>query len=112
MILTASVLMALCAFVSFQNSYASTIAQVKIPEGASEENSDHFDPATITVAKRTTVEWINDDSTIHTVTSGSPNSGNARVHNLIQVIYPQIKHSSIHTTNKEPTSITVPCTHQ
>ena len=70
-------LLGLCGVILFQNSFAATTVEVKIPEGASEENSDHFDPATATVAKGTTVEWINDDSTLHTVTSGSPESGNS-----------------------------------
>jgi plastocyanin len=71
------IVVALCGLISSQNSYAATTVEVKIPEGASEEGTDHFDPATATVAKGTTVEWVNDDSTLHTVTSGTADSGNS-----------------------------------
>ena len=77
LIIIGIILVGLYALVSFQNSYAATTVEVKIPDGASEENSDHFDPATAMVAKGTIVEWINDDSTLHTVTSGSAESGNS-----------------------------------
>jgi plastocyanin len=71
------VLFSSISFLKNNDSFAAATVEVKIPNGASEENSDHFDPATVTVGKGTTVEWINDDSTLHTVTSGSPESGNS-----------------------------------
>jgi plastocyanin len=80
MIIIAIISIGLFSSISFLKdnySFAATTVQVKIPDGASEEGSNHFVPATVTVAKGTIVEWINDDSTLHTVTSGSPESGNS-----------------------------------
>jgi len=51
---------------------------VTIAPGSSvPSNGKFFVPDTLTVSKGTTVTWTNDDSTLHTVTSGSPESGNS-----------------------------------
>ena len=59
--------------------YAQTNpVEVLIADGSSSpSNDDFFEPSQITVAKGTTVKWINQDSTLHTVTSGKPNEGNS-----------------------------------
>ena len=51
-------------------SGAST-AEVKIPQGVN-EGGNHFEPETLKVGKGTTVKWTNEDDSIHTVTSGTP----------------------------------------
>jgi plastocyanin len=48
---------------------------VRIPEGASELTDDAYSPNPVEVTVGDTVTWINDDSTTHTATSGSPDSG-------------------------------------
>ena len=53
--------------------WGATTAEVKIPEGSSDSN--HFEPETLKIGKGTTVKWTNEDSTLHTVTSGTPDSG-------------------------------------
>jgi hypothetical protein len=60
-------------------AYAQTNpVEVLIADGSSSpSNDDFFEPSQITVAKGTTVKWINQDSTLHTVTSGKPNEGNS-----------------------------------
>jgi plastocyanin len=51
---------------------------VTISPGSSvPSNGKFFVPAILTVPKGTTVTWTNGDSTLHTVTSGSPGSGNS-----------------------------------
>ena len=46
---------------------------VKIAKGSSTpSNDDFFKPTALTVGKGTTVKWKNADSTLHTVTSGTP----------------------------------------
>lgn len=53
-------------------------AEVIISPGSSDQASKKsFDPNTITLQKGTTVKWTNKDSTLHTVTSGSPNGENS-----------------------------------
>jgi plastocyanin len=47
------------------------------PGSSSPSNSKFFDPETLTVSKGATVTWTNADSTLHTVTSGSAESGNS-----------------------------------
>jgi plastocyanin len=47
------------------------------PGSSSPSNAKLFDPKTLTVSKGATVTWTNGDSTLHTVTSGSPESGNS-----------------------------------
>lgn len=48
-----------------------TRAEVKIPQGVVEGGS-HFEPETLKIGKGTTVKWTNEDDTLHTVTSGTP----------------------------------------
>ena len=51
---------------------------VTISPGSSvPSNGKFFVPDTLTVSKGTTVTWTNGDSTLHTVTSGSPEAGNS-----------------------------------
>jgi plastocyanin len=51
---------------------------VTISPGSSvPSNGKFFVPDILTVSKGTTVTWTNWDSTLHTVTSGSPESGNS-----------------------------------
>jgi len=51
---------------------------VTISPGSSvPSNGKFFEPATLTVSTGTTVTWTNGDSTLHTVTSGSAESGNS-----------------------------------
>ena len=51
---------------------------VTISPGSSvPSNGKFFVPATLTVSTGTTVTWTNGDSTLHTVTSGSAESGNS-----------------------------------
>ena len=47
------------------------------PGSSSPSNGKFFEPDTLTVSKGTTVSWTNGDSTLHTVTSGSPEAGNS-----------------------------------
>ena len=51
---------------------------VTISPGSSvPSNGKFFVPETLTVSKGTTVTWTNEDTTLHTVTSGSAESGNS-----------------------------------
>jgi nitrite reductase (NO-forming) len=51
---------------------------VTISPGSSvPSNGKFFVPETLTVSKGTTVTWTNEDTTLHTVTSGSPEAGNS-----------------------------------
>jgi plastocyanin len=61
------------------NSTGATAGDsVTIAPGSSDpSNGKFFIPNTLTVSKGTTVTWINDDGTLHTVTSGSPEAGNS-----------------------------------
>ena len=51
--------------------------EVSMPEGAGVQQLGqiYYDPEVVTVPIGTTVLWLNDDSTIHTVTSGTPDEG-------------------------------------
>ncbi|MEM2759414.1 MAG: plastocyanin/azurin family copper-binding protein [Nitrososphaerales archaeon] len=54
------------------------VVEISIPTGASVPGSKAYDPDDITVAKGTTIIWINNDNVVHTVTSGTieePNFG-------------------------------------
>jgi plastocyanin len=48
-----------------------------VPGASSPSNGKFFDPETTNVSTGTTVTWSNDDTTLHTVTSGSPEGGAA-----------------------------------
>ena len=51
--------------------YAQTTASVSIVQGSSSPSiSKPYDPSPLTVKAGTSVTWTNNDSTIHTVTSG------------------------------------------
>jgi len=50
---------------------------ISIVKGATTLNSKAFSPNPIKIKIGNTITWINNDNTIHTVTSGKPNSPNA-----------------------------------
>jgi len=62
----------------YQNlAYAQTTASVSIVQGSSSPSiSKAYDPSPLTVKTGTSVTWTNNDSSIHTVTSGLPEKGN------------------------------------
>ena len=56
--------------------YAQTTASVSIVQGSSSPTvSKPYDPSPLTVKPGTSVTWTNNDSSIHTVTSGLPEKG-------------------------------------
>ena len=56
--------------------YAQTTASVSIVQGSSSPTiSKPYDPSPLTVKTGTSVTWTNNDSSIHTVTSGLPEQG-------------------------------------
>jgi plastocyanin len=56
--------------------YAQTTASVSIVQGSSSPSiSKAYDPSPLTVKTGTSVTWTNNDSSIHTVTSGLPEKG-------------------------------------
>lgn len=57
--------------------YSVADASVIIPFGASDQNSLPFEPRDIVVASGSMVTWINQDSALHTATSGTPSSDDA-----------------------------------
>jgi plastocyanin len=59
------------------NQTASSGPTVTMPPGSSAPKEDgiYYDPPTLTVPAGTTVTWKNADSTLHTVTSGSAETG-------------------------------------
>lgn len=57
--------------------YSVADASVIIPFGASDQNSLPFEPRDIVVASGSTVTWINQDSALHTATSGRPGDDDA-----------------------------------
>ena len=60
--------------VTGSNAYALKTWTVEIPTGAADENAPFFwDPAEITIQQSHFVEWLNGDTTTHTVTSGNLN---------------------------------------
>ena len=46
-----------------------------MPGASSPSNGKYFAPESIAIPKGTNVTWTNDDITLHTVTSGSPEAG-------------------------------------
>jgi nitrite reductase (NO-forming) len=60
-----------------QLTNASNSTQVSIVNGATTLSDKAFSPNNIKVKVGNTIVWTNDDSTIHTVTSGTPNTPNA-----------------------------------
>src|ERR671930_2480557 len=57
-------------------AYAQTTASVSIVKGSSSPSiSKPYDPSPLTVKAGTSVTWTNNDSSIHTVTSGLPEKG-------------------------------------
>src|SRR5919205_2755538 len=56
--------------------YAQTTASVSIVKGSSSPSiSKPYDPSPLTVKAGASVTWTNNDSSIHTVTSGLPENG-------------------------------------
>lgn len=56
------------------NQSSASGNNVKIVSGASTLADKAYDPNPVTVSKGTTITWTNDDSQLHTVTSGSLNA--------------------------------------
>jgi plastocyanin len=65
------------ATIIIEEPHEPVMAQVAIPSGASTQKMDqiYFDPKDTKIAIGTTVKWINNDETVHTVTSGTQESG-------------------------------------
>lgn len=64
---------AIAIVLSVEKAYGIGIpSQVTILAGSSEPNTNHFEPKTLTIEKGDTVKWTNNDSGLHTVTSGKP----------------------------------------
>jgi plastocyanin len=58
------------------SAYAQSNISVSIVKGSSSPSiSKPYDPSPLTVNAGTSVTWTNNDSTIHTVTSGLPEQG-------------------------------------
>ena len=56
--------------------FAQTAASVSIVKGASSPSiAKPYDPSPLTVKSGTSVKWTNNDSTLHTVSSGLPEQG-------------------------------------
>jgi len=56
--------------------FAQTATSISIVPGSSAPNNPKFyDPSPANVAVGTTVTWVNDDATLHTAVSGTPDSG-------------------------------------
>jgi plastocyanin len=47
-----------------------------VPGSSAPSNGKYFAPEAIAISKGTTVTWTNDDVTLHTVISGTPEEGN------------------------------------
>ncbi|MGI0030878.1 MAG: plastocyanin/azurin family copper-binding protein [Nitrososphaeraceae archaeon] len=66
----------LTAFIITNAPVFGETEEVTIEDGSSIPGNDkYFSPSKLTIAKGTTVKWENDDSTLHTVTSGKPDEG-------------------------------------
>ncbi len=65
------------ATIVIEESQEPVITEVIIPSGAGIQQigQKYYEPQDISVSIGTTVKWINEDNTIHTVTSGSPEGG-------------------------------------
>lgn len=64
------------AMAQSSSATASGDTTVKIAKGsASSNNAQFYVPSQLSVTKGTTVTWVNEDSTIHTVTSGDASAG-------------------------------------
>ncbi len=65
------------ATIIIEEPHEPVTTEVVIPSGAGIQKIDqlYFDPKDITVSIGTTVKWTNNDDTIHTVTSGTPEAG-------------------------------------
>ena len=48
-----------------------------VPGSSVPSNGKYFVPESIAISKGTTVTWTNNDDTLHTVTSGTPEDGNS-----------------------------------
>src|SRR5215210_8237343 len=56
--------------------FAQTGTNISIVPGSSAPNNPKFyDPSPVNIAVGTTVTWINNDATLHTAVSGTPDSG-------------------------------------
>jgi plastocyanin len=56
--------------------YAQSVASVSIVKGSSSPSiAKPYDPSPVTIKPGTSVTWTNNDSTLHTVSSGLPEQG-------------------------------------
>jgi plastocyanin len=64
-------------FVDSTAIFAQTTTTISIVPGSSAPKPDnkYYDPSPANVAVGTTVTWMNDDATLHTAVSGTPDSG-------------------------------------
>lgn len=60
-----------------EESREPVVTEVSIPKGAGIQKPGqiYYDPSVIQIATGTTIKWVNNDETIHTVTSGTPEEG-------------------------------------
>jgi plastocyanin len=67
----------LASIYSQQSSvHAQSVASVSIVKGASSPSiAKPYDPSPVTIKPGTSVTWTNNDSTLHTVSSGLPEQG-------------------------------------
>lgn len=87
------------------------IVDVVIPVGASIEKIGqlYYDPQDITVSIGTTVKWINNDETIHTVTSGTLELGPSGIFD--SSVLNEVHHLSTHLVLQKQLIITALYTH-
>lgn len=79
---------------------------VTIPTGATTTNvNEPFVPFTVNVPINSTVVWTNNDTNVHTVTSGLPEQGASGI--LILEYFPAAQHLSLLLTKQAVISITV-----
>jgi len=64
-------------FVDSTAIFAQTTTTISMVPGSSAPKPDnkYYDPSPANVAVGTTVTWMNDDATLHTAVSGTPDSG-------------------------------------
>jgi nitrite reductase (NO-forming) len=62
---------------SFLSSSSNNSTEVSVVKGATTLGNKAFSPNPLKIKAGSTVTWINNDNTIHTITSGKPNTPNA-----------------------------------
>jgi len=91
-----------------ENEVIVTIVEGSADAGSGENKYDGeshsgygFNPPELTIQKGTIVKWLNNDSTIHTITSGKPSSSN--VGTAFDSSYLNAGESYLHKFNKKGT---------